>query len=184
LQNPTLAKDLSLLVIDGGYGFGNGRVLPAGPLREPIAAGLARADAVLLMGEDEVGVMPIIAGKPILRARLVPENGADFAGRAVIAFAGLGRPAKFFSTLEAVGARLVARHAFSDHHPYREDELHRLSNETKAAGAILVTTAKDAVRLPASWRGRVSVLSVKLAWDDETALDALLQRTLTSIGHG
>jgi len=167
LQNPTLAKDLSLLVIDGGYGFGNG---------EPLDAGLARADAVVLMGEDGAGVTPLLAGKTVLRARLVPENAGALAGRAVVAFAGIGRPAKFFATLEGIGARLAARHAFADHHPYRAAELQRLLAEAQAAHAVLVTTAKDAVRLPAEWRARVEVLSVTAEFDDFAALDRLIER--------
>jgi len=176
LQNPTLAKDLSLLVIDGAYGFGNGRVLPAGPLREPLDAGLARADAVVLMGEDCADLTPLLAGKTVLRARLMPENAAAFAGGAVVAFAGIGRPAKFFATLEGVGARLAARHAFPDHHPYRAAELQRLLAEAQAVQAVLVTTAKDAVRLPAEWRARVEVLAVTAEFDDFAALDRLLDR--------
>jgi tetraacyldisaccharide 4'-kinase len=117
LQNPRLAKTLSLLVVDGATGFGNGRVLPAGPLREPVARGLARADHVVLLDDDAAGVLPLLQRKPVLRARLVAQNGADFADRAVLAFAGIGRPAKFFTSLAATGARLVARHAFPDHHP-------------------------------------------------------------------
>src|SRR5690242_5245426 len=98
-QNPTFAKDLSLVVVDGGYGLGNGRVLPAGPLREPLPRGLARADAIVLMGEDSAGVAPITAEKPLCRARLVPENPGEVAGRTVVAFAGIGRPEKFFATV-------------------------------------------------------------------------------------
>src|SRR5713226_4420313 len=176
LQNPTLAKDLSLLVIDGAYGLGNGRVLPAGPLREPLQSGLARADAVVLMGEDRAGVTPLLAGKTVLRARLAPENAAALAGRAVVAFAGIGRPAKFFTTLERIGARLAARHAFPDHHPYRTAELQRLLAEAYAAHAVLVTTAKDAVRLPTEWRARMEVLTVTAEFDDVAALDRLIDR--------
>jgi tetraacyldisaccharide 4'-kinase len=176
LQNPTLAKDLALLVIDGAYGFGNRRVLPAGPLREPLDTGLARADAVVLMGEDRAGVTPLLAGKTVLRARLVPENAAAFAGRTAVAFAGIGRPAKFFATLEAIGARLAARHAFPDHHPYRAAELQRLLADAEAAHAVLVTTAKDAVRLPVEWRSHVEVLRVTAQFDDPTAVDRLLDQ--------
>ena len=176
LQNPRLAKDLSFVVVDGGYGFGNGRVLPAGPLREPLAAGLARSDAVIVMGADEAQVAPLVMAKPVLRARLVAENAADFVGRRVLAFAGIGRPAKFFATLEAAGARLVAREAFADHHRYGDDELGRLAATAAAAGARLVTTAKDAVRLSPAWRERVGVLRVAVAWDDEPALEAILER--------
>lgn len=176
LQNPTLAKDLSLLVIDGAYGFGNGRVLPAGPLRESPAAAIARADAVVLIGEDRAGVAALLAGKKLLRASLAPENADAFAGRAVLAFAGIGRPAKFFASLEACGARLVARHAFADHHRYPRRELERLAAEAEAAGALLVTTEKDWVRLDDAWRRRVAVLRVAIAWQDEAALDRVLER--------
>ncbi|HEX7968506.1 MAG TPA: tetraacyldisaccharide 4'-kinase, partial [Stellaceae bacterium] len=166
LQNPRLAKNLSLLVIDGEYGLGNGRVLPAGPLREPLPSGLARADAVVLMGEDRTGVTPLLGVKPVLRARLVPENAG--------AFAGIGRPAKFFATLTGLGAHVAARHPFADHHRYRADELRRLLAEAEAAHALLVTTAKDAARLPGEWRARVAVLSVAAAFDDVAALDRLI----------
>ena len=175
-QNPTLAKDLSLVVIDGGYGFGNGRLLPAGPMREPLAQGLARADAIVLMGDDTAGLAASVAGKLLLRARLVPENGRDVAGRTVIAFAGIGRPVKFFATLEGAGARLLAWHAFPDHHRYAEDELARLLAEAGSAGAMLVTTAKDWVRLSPNVRTRVHSLQVVVAWEDATLLDALLER--------
>jgi tetraacyldisaccharide 4'-kinase len=175
-QNPTLAKDLSLVVVDGGYGFGNGRLLPAGPLREPLIQGLARADAVVLMGDDTAGVAARVTGKLLLRARLVPENAGDVAGRAVIAFAGIGRPAKFFATLESAGARVLGRHAFPDHHRYADSELARLRAAAERAGAMLVTTAKDWVRLSPKSREPAHVLRVRVAWDDAAPLDALLDR--------
>jgi tetraacyldisaccharide 4'-kinase len=175
-QNPTLAKDLSLVVIDGGYGLGNGRVMPAGPLREPLEHGLARADAFVLMGDDTAGVAALPSGQPLLRARLVPENSGELAGRTVVAFAGIGRPAKFFATLEAAGARLAARHAFPDHHRYADAELARLRAEAEHTGAMLVTTAKDRVRLAPGVQAHVHVLSVTLAWDDVKALEDVLNR--------
>jgi tetraacyldisaccharide 4'-kinase len=182
-QNPSLAKDLSLVVVDGGYGFGNGRVLPAGPLREKLGAGLARADAVVLIDADRAGIAPRLAGKRVLRARLVAENAAEFAGREVVGFAGIGRPAKFFATLDAAGAKIVARHAFADHHPYGADEMRRLLAEAEGARALLVTTAKDAVRLPPEWRGRVGVLEVAVVFDDPPALDRLVESVVSPPGH-
>ncbi len=172
-QNPSLAKDVSLLVVDGAYGFGNGRLMPAGPLRERVASALARAAAVVVMGADAAGIVAQLGGATVLRADLVPVGGADLGGP-VVAFAGIGRPAKFFATLESVGVVIVGRHAFPDHHPYREDELARLAASADAAGARLVTTAKDAVRLPLSWRARVVVLAVEVRWADEAALAAVL----------
>ncbi len=176
LQNPSLAKSLSLLVIDGGYGFGNRRVLPAGPLREPLAPGLARADAVVLMGEDAAGIAPLLADKTVLRARLEATNAGAVAGRKLVAFAGIGRPEKFFASLEAAGGHLVARHGFADHHRYGAAELARLRAEAAEAGALLVTTAKDRARLPPADRAGIAVLEVAVAWEDAAALDALLAR--------
>jgi tetraacyldisaccharide 4'-kinase len=177
-QNPTIAKDLSLVVVDGGYGVGNGRVLPAGPLREPLRTAVARADAVVLIGADDAGVTPQLSGKTVLRARLVPENAGDLTGRPVIAFAGIGRPAKFFATLDALGARLLARHAFPDHHRYSESELSQMVREAEVGGAALVTTAKDAARLTPAWRTRIRVLSVAIAWENTAALDTVMERVL------
>jgi len=176
-QNATIAKDLSLVVVDGGYGFGNGRVLPAGPNRERVEAGLARADAVVLVGEDVVGVSARLAGLPVLKARLEPgPEAAALAGRRVLAFAGIGRPEKFFATLEAVGAQLVETIAFSDHYHYGAAEIERLLAEAAAHDALPVTTAKDAVRVPESLRARLSVLTVTLVWEDAAAAAALLER--------
>ncbi|HEX4112472.1 MAG TPA: tetraacyldisaccharide 4'-kinase [Stellaceae bacterium] len=179
-QNPGLAKDLSLLVIDGSYGLGNGRVMPAGPLREPAPQGLARADAIVLIGDDRAGIAARVV-KPMLRAALAPTNGAAFAGRAVVAFAGIGRPAKFFASLRAAEARLVAQHVFPDHHSYRESELRRLASEAAANDAALVTTEKDHVRLGEEWRERIATLAVRIVWEDESRVTALLD---TVLRHG
>jgi len=176
-QNPALAKDVSLLVIDGAYGIGNGSVIPAGPLREPVAGALARADAVVLMGEDETGMAARLRGRRVLEARLVAAAGAAPTGR-FIAFAGIGRPEKFFRTAVEAGATLVARHGFPDHHRYTAAELARLGDEAERTGARLLTTAKDAVRLPPPWRARVTVLEIAVEWPDEAALDALLGRLM------
>src|SRR5690606_29261522 len=106
LQNPSLAKDLRFVVVDAGYGFGNGRVLPTGPLREPLARGLARADAVILVGDAARHLGPMLARHaPVFHARIVPDReAASLAGRKVHAFAGIGRPDKFFATVDAIGA--------------------------------------------------------------------------------
>jgi tetraacyldisaccharide 4'-kinase len=177
-QNPSIAKDLSLVVIDGGYGFGNGQVMPAGPLREPIRAGLARADAVVLVGEDACGAAALLGATPVLHARLRPVGDPDWRDRAIVAFAGIGRPAKFFATLDGLGARIVERRGFPDHHRYAEDELASLARAADKAGAVLVTTEKDAARLPAAWRARVATLPVEIKWQDAAMLDALFSRKL------
>lgn len=182
-QNPTIAKDLSLIVIDGGYGFGNLHVMPAGPLREPIDCGLARADAVVLLGEDERDVLAHLGATPVLRASLRPVFDDSLRERPIVAFAGIGRPAKFFHTLDELGARIVAQHRFPDHHRYTEAELTALARTADAAGALLVTTEKDAVRLTATWRARVTVLPITVAWQDKAALDKVLERPIRRCCH-
>jgi len=176
-QNPRLHKDLSLLVVDAGYGLGNGRVMPAGPLRETPESGFARADAVVLTGDgafDSV-VKHLPPGLPVLRARLTPRDGR-LAGRRVYAFAGIGRPQKFFDSLRDVGARVVGAEAFADHQPYDEATLRRLAAAASAAEAQLVTTAKDAARLGAAAPADLAVLDVRLVWEDKGALTRLLER--------
>lgn len=179
-QNPSLVKDLSLVVVDGGYGFGNGKVIPAGPCREQIEDGLARADAVVLLGQDRAGVAKRIGNRlPILRASLRPGPEAQaFSGRKVVAFAGIGRPDKFFETLEECGAQIVAAHSFPDHHPYVRAEIAQMEAQAQSAGALLATTAKDAVRVPPDQRQDLAVLTVRLDWDDVCALDRLLDRVI------
>ncbi|TVQ56068.1 MAG: tetraacyldisaccharide 4'-kinase [Rhodobacteraceae bacterium] len=179
-QNPSVVKDLSLVVVDAGAGFGNGRVFPAGPLREPIAEGLARADSVVLIGDDAEAAAtlarwPSLSDKPVLRARLTPlATGLPLEGAPVVAFAGIGRPEKFFATLRALGADLRATRSFPDHATYAPALLRRLAAEARAADAMLVTTEKDAVRLPPAFRREVMALPVRLAFDDPAALAALL----------
>jgi tetraacyldisaccharide 4'-kinase len=185
LQNPTLHKDLSLLVVDGATGFGNGRVLPAGPLREPVAAGAARCQAAVLIGSDRAGAAAALpAGFPVLRARLVPgAEAAELAGRKVLAFAGIASPGKFFTTLREAGAVLAEAACFPDHHRYTERELRHLLEQAERLGAVPATTPKDAVRLPADISRAVHVVSVSLAWDDPASLDVLLTRTLNNHPH-
>ena len=175
-QNPSLIKDLSLVVIDGAYGFGNGRMLPAGPLREPVADGLARADGVVVMGEGSAwrdGLAGFV--KPILHGVLAPAPGAaSLSGKAVLAFAGIARPEKFFETLAAMGCRLVGTHGFPDHHSFSADEIMTLVEFANTQGAVAVTTEKDHVRLPAEARPMVEALRVEIAWRDPASVDRLL----------
>jgi tetraacyldisaccharide 4'-kinase len=176
LQNPTLEKTISLLVIDGGYGFGNGLLLPAGPLREAVSRAAARCRAAVLIGPDETGALDALpASLPVLRADLVPDTKERFGRRQVIAFAGIGRPEKFFRSVLSLGAEIVATHAFPDHHVYNAGDSARLLGEASTRGATLVTTAKDFVRLPAALRAASLVVGVRLEWEDETALEELLR---------
>ncbi len=181
-QNPAVRKNLSLIVVDAAVGFGNGRVLPAGPLREPVAAGLARAQALVCIGSDGGALtasLPVAV--PLLTAQLVPEAATGWRGQRVFAFAGIGRPQKFFETLARTGAAIVATRAFADHRPYRAAELAALRRDAAAQGAALVTTAKDFARLPPDQRAGIGVLSVRLRFDDPAALAAVLAPTLAAV---
>lgn len=176
-QNPSLAKDLSIVVVDAETGFGNGHCIPAGPLREPVATALSRADAVLLIGEGEVATPGLRDGAPALRARIAPRpTGLSLEGAKVIAFAGIGRPEKFFETVRALGAEIIREVPLPDHAPFAPQLLKRLEAEAALEDALLVTTEKDAARLPASFRGKAATAPVALAFEDETALEALLDR--------
>ena len=178
-QNPGIAKTLSLLVVDAAYGFGNGRVIPAGPLRESLARGLSRADAVVLLGADaQPGCLESLGigeALPVLHAALRPVSGERLAGARLLAFAGIGRPEKFFSTLRELGAELVGTRSFPDHHPYRADEVDRLLRAAERAQARLITTAKDVVRVPLPLRVTIEVLEVEIRWADPAAHADLLK---------
>jgi tetraacyldisaccharide 4'-kinase len=147
-------------------------VFPWGPLRERLAAGLARASAFVLMGEGEAPASLQAAGKPVLRARIAPVSDAP-AGP-LIAFAGIARPEKFFDTLSAMGAALEETLPYPDHHAFGAGEIRWLQTLARERGAALVTTEKDWVRLPADAREKIAVLKIAARFEDEAALDALL----------
>lgn len=178
-QNPALAKDASLIVVDARVGFGNGRVVPAGPLREPIKAGLARADAIVRVvnaGEEARSIAT--GGLPVIDATIQPTGAAPTGP--VVAFAGIGRPEKFFATLRASGAEIVDAIPFADHHPYTDDDVAFLTRLAAERGARLVTTEKDHVRLPIAAQSGILHLPVSARFADAAALDAILDRVLSA----
>jgi len=193
-QNPGLAKDLSLIVVDAAAGLGNGLVMPAGPLRAPLSPQMARADALLVIG-SAARARPLIdtfraQGKPVLKAVIVPRQDTRWLGvLPVIGFAGIAAPEKFFATLGANGARLISKRAFPDHHPFTERQARRLLDEARQRNAMLVTTEKDWVRLPdeeGTARGelkhRSRPLTIALEFEDEAALEKLLAAAIKKSG--
>ena len=173
-QNFQVEKDVSLVVIDSEVAFGNARLIPAGPLREPIQQGLARADALILIG-DGVPTLPPF-DRPIVRAGLRPSEAPGLEGRLVFAFAGIGRPEKFFRTLNTVGARVVGTRAFADHHRYTLLEIEALKKIAAGAGALLVTTEKDFVRIHPKHRDGILHLPIHAVFADDPNLGILLDR--------
>jgi tetraacyldisaccharide 4'-kinase len=179
-QSPTVTPSLAIVVVDAARGFGNGRCIPAGPLREPVATGLSRADLVLTIGGPAAqaqfdatwgAAIPV----PHLHGVLQPlAMGMDWQGTRVLAFAGIADPARFFASLRAEGADLVRGEALGDHETLSDTLLRRLESEADAAGAQLVTTEKDAARLSPVWRSKVLSLVVRLQVADWSALDARL----------
>ncbi|MFY0619846.1 tetraacyldisaccharide 4'-kinase [Shimia sp.] len=182
-QNPSVQQDAAIVVVDAQRGFGNGRCIPAGPLREPVTSGLARADLVLSIGNraaQEVFTSlwgAQIANLPHATGALEPlPTGMDWRETPFLAFAGIGHPEKFFDTLRALGANLVHTEALQDHQALPPALLTRLAAEAQMRGAQLVTTEKDAVRLPKEMRAQVLTLPVRLNLDDWSPLDALMSR--------
>ncbi|GLI92685.1 tetraacyldisaccharide 4'-kinase [Methylocystis echinoides] len=172
-----LAPDLALLTIDSDYGAGAGRCLPAGPLRAPLRDQFDAADALVIIGDGDAGLALAESGaKPAFRAT-VTGTGQDFKGRRVVAFSGIARPEKFFATLAAAGAEIVSRRAFADHHRFSAAEMATLAALADARQATLVTTEKDAVRLPPD-APRVGTLSVQLTFADADEVRAALAAAL------
>jgi tetraacyldisaccharide 4'-kinase len=180
-QNPAIAKDASLIVIDGTRGLGNARVFPAGPLRAPLPPQLARTDALIIVGAgsaaDAVAAVVAARGKPVLSAHLRADevSVASLRGKRVLAFAGIGDPTRFFRTLRANGIEVVKECAFADHHPFSENQIETLSKEAGRDALTLVTTEKDLARLRGrdglpGWAREIVPFAVTLEFDGAVQL--------------
>jgi tetraacyldisaccharide 4'-kinase len=180
-HNPAITKDASLVVIDSHRAVGNGKVFPAGPLRAPLLAQMARTDALTVVG-DGAAAAPFAAqlaaqGVPLLAARLKPDEAsvAALRGKRVLAFAGIGDPERFFKTLRGAGIEVAATEAFPDHHPFSESEIAGLVAKAKSEGLTPVTTEKDMVRLPNAQQSKaILTFAVTLEFDNPAQLRKLL----------
>ncbi|UGY19932.1 tetraacyldisaccharide 4'-kinase [Bradyrhizobium septentrionale] len=180
-QNPSVAKDCCLIVIDGTRGIGNGRVIPAGPLRAPLAPQLERTDALIVVGEwraaQDIAAEIASRGKPVLSAHLTPDAAslAALSGTPALAFAGIGDPARFFNSLRSSGVEIVRSRAFADHHAFTKDEIDQLVADGRDNGLTLVTTEKDFARLRGTDAAKTIVpFAVTLQFADAGALRRLV----------
>lgn len=179
-QNPQLCKTLSFAVFDGRVGTGNGKVFPAGPLREPLEDGLKRANALIVVGKDVSGVKRQIeqyTSLPLIGMHIEQDVAkiSQLSGQKIYAFAGIGYPEKFFDMLKDYGCDVVGKKAFSDHYPYTDNDMTDMLAEAKKQEAVLVTTAKDGVRIPARFLPDVQIVEAYMVWDTPDAMCALLE---------
>ncbi len=182
MQNPWLEKDMTIGVFDGGTGCGNSWIFPAGPLRQSLASGLKQLSVAVINGKDETGLLSQLTDAvPVISGSLIPDpkTVADIKNKRLIAFAGIGRPTRFFKTVAICGADVVRTLAFADHHPYSDADLTRLHQDAVQQGAELVTTLKDWMRLPPEWRDRVNVLPVSMSFGEEA--DMMLMNMVVDI---
>lgn len=172
-QNPGLVKDISFLVFDGSFGYGNGFGIPAGPMRENLKQGLKRADAIIIIGEDKHNLAARFSDKPVFQGFITPkQTSAD--DTPIIAFAGIGRPEKFYESMRTQGFRLIETIDFPDHHQYTEPELQAIIEKAAKNGAEIYTTSKDFVKIPAPLKQNFKVLEIEITWKDKKALSDFL----------
>jgi len=173
-QNRSIEKNLSLLVIDGARGFGNGRMIPAGPLRERARDGFRRAHALLVINRT-TGLMVLPADRPTFFARTYPKNPANFKNKKLYAFCGLAYPQKFFEMLATTGAKIVDQVSFADHYQYTPLDMRKLLLQSYVKDAALVTTAKDMARIPERFRDSVMVMEMELEFENPAIFDSVLE---------
>ena len=179
-QNPSIGKDFSIVVIDGEQEFGNKRVIPSGPLRESITRGLSRTNLVIVIGNINNDLEKLIPSQiPIFNANFaIKEGNTIYKGKNVTAFAGIAYPEKFFNSLEKLGAKIVKRISFSDHYIYNEGDLLTLAESSNKTKSILVTTRKDFVRIPKSYRSLINTLDGEIVFENEELLFEILSNVI------
>lgn len=177
-QNPSLHKDLSFLVFDGQYGIGNGKIIPAGPLRETLKNGVKRADALIILGKDKHNLAEK-CNLPVFFGHTEPLPTA-ISGQKVLAFAGIGHPQKFYHTLVSQGFEVAETIDFPDHHFYSHEELEKIVQKAKQLNAEIYTTSKDFVKIPPSMHKYINVLEVAVVWDKPDELRAFVKSAIAA----
>lgn len=178
MQNNSLRKDLTIAVIDGNVGFGNGFLIPAGPMRDVFETDLAKIDFAVVVGDAKEEVIAKLKDKKIVHARLTANNLQEFMNCKLIAFCGLAYPEKFFSFVEKQGANIVQRISFSDHYAYSDSDLRKLLKLAENKKAQLVTTKKDWIKFSQDFKEKISYLDVELKFADEDFVMAELKRVI------
>lgn len=178
-QNPGLYKDLSFIVVDGAFGFGNRYCIPAGPLREKVWSGMRRAQAVIIVGRDETDLTHRYGfKKPIFRTQIEPIRPDNVSRKNVFAFAGIGRPSKFYGSLQELGFKILETKDFPDHHYYTEEELQEIIKKANKLKADIFTTSKDFVKIPGHLQDHFRVLDIEIKWRDEQKLIDFIEENI------
>ena len=172
-QNPTIFKNKNIVIIDGEYGFGNGLLLPAGPLRESLKSAKKRASFFVIIGSDKNNIKKFLTTKEVIEAKIVEKDQPDI-NKNYIAFCGLGRPKKFFSSLKKSGYNVIKEISFEDHHKYTENEIKSMFFEAEENDAYLITTKKDLVKLPKEWKNKIKCLNIEIEFNDNNKFVGLI----------
>ena len=178
-QNPTIQKDFSIIVFNAAQEFGNKRVMPSGPLRESINRGLSRTNLVIVVGEISKELKHIIPKNiPIIEAKFeIKKENKNFKGQNITAFAGIAYPEKFFQSLKEQGGKIVKQITYPDHYIYTENDLLALAETANKTKSILVSTQKDNVRIPKSYRSLVNTLEGEIIFKNED----LFKKTISNV---
>ena len=175
LQNNVLKKDLSILIIDGNYVFGNNFIIPAGPLREPIFIGIKKADLIVVIGEDKKQIIKdFCINKKVIKAKIKTINHKEFAKKSVVAFCGIGRPKKFFDSLVQNSIDVVDKISYSDHYQYKKRDIEQMIDLAKKKNSILITTKKDWVRLDKIYQEQINYLDIEIEFENDQYIREIL----------
>ena len=181
-QNPTIHKDFSIIVINSSQEFGNKRVIPSGPLRESIKRGMSRTNLIVVIGEKNINLKNLIPNNiPIISAQFIINNeNKIFKGQKITAFAGIAYPEKFFNSLKLQGAKIMKEITYPDHHIFDENDILSLAETANKTQSILVTTQKDFVRIPKSYRSLINTLEGEIIFENEDLLKEILSNVIES----